>query len=91
MHRKETPDRPTSIDGEPAGTNHLPHPLAAQERSHLEAETWNWNAVTIYPGGQGPGVPFPDYTDERVQLSHTPPSAMSATSGHLPIQDHSRQ
>ena len=60
MHRGDTPDRPTSIDSELDDTQ-LPRPLTAQERSRLEANTWNWNAVKIYRGGQGPAVSFPAY------------------------------
>lgn len=60
MHRDHAPDRPTSIDPEPDAPE-LPRPLTAQQRSRLEAKTWNWNAVHIYPGGQGPGVAFADY------------------------------
>jgi hypothetical protein len=59
MHRDEPGDRPTSINSELDATQ-LPRPLTAQERSRLEEETWNWNAVTIYPGGQRRGVSFAD-------------------------------
>lgn len=60
MHRDDTPDRRTSIDSEPNAIQ-LPHPLTAQERSRQEAKTWNWTAVKIYRGGQGPAVSFPEY------------------------------
>ncbi len=61
MHRDATADRPTSIDRQPAATHELPRPLAVQERSRLEATTWNWDAVKVYPGGQGLGVSFTEY------------------------------
>ena len=60
MHREDAPDRPTSIDSEPNDTQRS-RPLTAQERSRSEAKTWNWNAVKIYRGGQGPAVSFPAY------------------------------
>ena len=81
MHRVDAPDRPASIDMEPAAANHLPRPLAAQERSRLEAETWNWNAVKIYPGGHGPGVPFPTYADGAAQRPDPAERVSDATLG----------
>ena len=41
-----------------------PEPLSSEERSRIEAETWNWDAVKIYPGGKGPGVPFSTYAKD---------------------------
>ena len=53
---EETPDDDTILK--------WPEPLSSEERSRIDEQTWNWDAVKIYPGGKGPGVPFSTYERE---------------------------
>ena len=81
MHREDAPDRPTPIDSEPDATQLL-RPLTAQERSRQEAETWNWDAVKIYRGGQGPAVSFPAYArGDNAADSTESPDSISVSDG----------
>ena len=59
--RRQDADQSDEEAPDDDATLEWPQPLSSEERSRIEAKTWNWNAVKIYPGGTGPGVPFSTY------------------------------
>lgn len=62
--RRHTTDQPDEEAPDDDATLEWPEPLSSEERSRIEAKTWNWDAVKIYPGGKGPGVPFSTYVKD---------------------------